>query len=102
MPQYMEWPVFLKWAQSTGIPILLSAALAILAEYWPEYQGLEKRIKALVMFGLCLGIGLLSATLGCAMGYQVWSFAGVFWPAIWSGVVAFGGATATHIKDMGK
>ncbi len=98
MPQYMEFAAFLRWCQGPGINLAVGALLAVVVEYWPQFQAMQSKHKRLAFFGLCLAVPLLAAVVACASGYQVWSFAATFWPVIWAGIVAAGSGTLVHTK----
>lgn len=99
---------FLLYLQGPAIAVVAGLVLSCLAEHWPYwpsawYQGLDPKNKRVVFAAVCFLLPILSATAGCAMGYQPWSVEQTFWPAIYQGgLAAFGIGTLLHTGFMGR
>ena len=98
----MPWEDFLKLiADPDGIALIVGFALSFLVEYIPAYNELLPKWKRLVMFGICEAVALAGAGLAIATGlHETVSWAGVWWPAIVAGILAFASSTVAHTRKL--
>lgn len=90
---------FLAWAQDPGISVVAGVFISVAAEYIPQFVKLEKKWKLPVILGFNVGIPLVAAAVGVAMGYQSGSLDATFWPALVAGALAFVGGQANWIRS---
>jgi len=97
----IAWEEFLIWASSPGaIPLIVGVLLSILIEYVPTFGGLAPRWKRAAFFGFCLAVPLLAALFGVlTLGWPL-SWAGLLWPALVAGALAFGSGTLSHLPKL--
>jgi|GEM_PF-4806977 len=104
----MTFEQLLLLLQGAGIGGIVGAILAFLAEKWPYwpadwYHTLDSKAKPVVFYAGCLVLPMLSALVGCLMGYQVWGWEETFWPVLYQGgLAAFGVGTLVHSPFIGR
>ena len=96
----MGWEEFVKFLQGPGVSVVVGVILALLVEYWPQFQNLEPKQKQLAFAGLSLVIPLAGALAACLSGFSAWAdWAGLWWPALVAGWTAFFSGTMGHQAD---
>jgi MFS family permease len=93
----MQWSEFLAFVQGPGVSVIVGILLALVVEYWPQFQALESKWKQLVFAGLSLVVPLLGAVGSCISGFSAWGdWSGLWWPVLVSGWSAFFSGTMGH------
>jgi len=93
---------FIKYAVTVGgVSALVGAILAIVAEFWPAFQDLERRWKLVVIMALSFVIPLAATGLGLYRGIVTGTLEAVFM-ALQAGALSFFATQIAHIPDMGK
>lgn len=96
----ITWEEFLRQLAGPGVAVAVGLAASELARYVPQFNPLAPKWKRLVFLGLCLLVPLSASALGILTCEWSFSWSATLWPAIVSGVVAFGSGTLSHTRKL--
>jgi hypothetical protein len=96
----MTFTEVLEYASGPGVAVIVGILLSFAVEYWRGYAALTPKYKRLVFLGLSLAVPVLAMTLRGVCGHIAWSWDDQYWPALWSGGLAFASGTVTHLRKL--
>jgi hypothetical protein len=98
--ELFDWATFLRWALTTGLPLLVGVALSFCVEYIPRFDELPGKWKRLVFFGASLAVANLATALGVWTLQWPPTWADTWWSAQVAGVLCFASGTLAHTPKL--